>query len=310
MGGIKDNNDRGFAGDWLRRAPGLAPGAQPGPGPGFSPGIERVEAFFRGAAYGVHRHDSYAIGVTMAGVQTFRYRSALRHSVAGHAVVLHPDEPHDGQAGTDAGFHYRIAYVAPDLLQEVLGGAPLPFIDGGVSSDRRLVRAARALLADFDGAADGLAQQDALFDLAGALRQAAPSVPGRSPASVRGGDFRAVRLARDYILDTLHGVLPHRLGHCPAGRPALLTLDELARVSGRDRWSLSRDFRLYLGTSPHRYVTMRRLALARTMLVLGRPLAEAALHSGFADQSHLTRHFVAAFGMAPGRWLRLYSRSG
>lgn len=29
-----------------------------------------------------------------------------------------------------------------------------------------------------------------------------------------------------------------------------ITLDELATHSGRDRWSLSRDFRLLFGTSP------------------------------------------------------------
>lgn len=294
MARTRDNITQAGSGDWLRRAP--APWAavgQPAQIGQIEP-IERIEAFFQGVAYGAHRHDSYAIGLTMAGVQTFRYRSSMRHSVAGRAIVLHPDEPHDGQAGTDAGFHYRIAYVAPDLLQEILGGAALPHVDGGVSSHHRLVRAARALLADFDTPVDALAQQDALFDLAGALQQAAPPASGRPSAG--GGDFRAVSLARDYLHDTLN--------HAPH---ASVTLDDLARAGGRDRWSLSRDFRRYLGTSPHRYLTMRRLVLAKKMMVLGLPLADAAAHAGFADQSHLTRHFVAAFGMAPGRWMRLHS---
>ena len=54
--------------DWLRHGP-------------QSDGIDLVEAYFQGAAYGAHRHDSYAIGLTMAGVQSFRYRSAMRHSL-------------------------------------------------------------------------------------------------------------------------------------------------------------------------------------------------------------------------------------
>ena len=284
----KDQTRAFSSGDWLRRAAG----------PDDADGIERVEAFFRGAAYGAHRHDTYAIGVTMAGVQSFRYRAALRHSVAGRAVVLHPDEAHDGQAGTDAGFHYRIAYVAPELVQQILGGAALPHIDGGVSSDPRLVRAARMLLRDFATPPEPLAQQDALFDLATALRQAAPRTAGR-PRPPR-GDLRAVCLARELIHDSLRA---------PGGvPPAALTLDALADAAGRDRWSLSRDFRFYLGTSPHRYVTMRRLALAKTLLAAGVAPAAAALQAGFADQSHLTRHFVAAFGMPPGRWLRLQGR--
>ena len=47
-----------------------------------------------------HRHDSYAIGVTLRGVQSFGYRGTTEHSEAGCAFVIHPDEKHDGRAGT------------------------------------------------------------------------------------------------------------------------------------------------------------------------------------------------------------------
>jgi len=57
-------------------------------------------------------------------------------------------------------------------------------------------------------------------------------------------------------------------------------------VSGKDRWSLSRDFRALYGTSPYRYVTMRRLEYCRHLMLAGVPLAEAAIEAGFADQSH------------------------
>src|SRR5690606_2842406 len=36
-------------------------------------GIERIEARFHGKGFEPHRHDTYALGVTMAGIQTFRY---------------------------------------------------------------------------------------------------------------------------------------------------------------------------------------------------------------------------------------------
>ncbi len=35
-------------------------------------GIERSEAFFFGRPFAPHRHDTYGIGMTVAGVQTFR----------------------------------------------------------------------------------------------------------------------------------------------------------------------------------------------------------------------------------------------
>ena len=49
----------------------------------------------RDSGYGLHRHDTYAIGCTLAGVQSFHYRRGLRHSLPGGVLVLHPDEAHD-----------------------------------------------------------------------------------------------------------------------------------------------------------------------------------------------------------------------
>ena len=89
-------------------------------GSGPLDGVELFRAWLAGEAYGTHRHDTYAIGVTDGGVQVFDYRGATRASRPGHVVVLHPDERHDGRAGTPAGFGYRIVYVEPALLGEAL----------------------------------------------------------------------------------------------------------------------------------------------------------------------------------------------
>jgi len=79
----------------------------------------------------------------------------------------------------------------------------------------------------------------------------------------------------------------------------------MAQHSGRDRWSLSRDFRQLFGTSPYRYLIMRRLDLVRTLLMQGQSLASAALIAGFVDQSHMTGHFTNTWGLPPLRWLKL-----
>lgn len=139
--------------DWIYRSPQSA-------GAG---GIERIEAFFYHAGYAMHRHDTYAIGRPLAGVQSFRYRGSLRNSLPGGTMVLHPDEPHDGQAGTDDGFRYRVIYVDPALFQQALGGKPLPlpFIEGGLSDDPRLFAATESLLRAMDCPIDPLEQDDA-----------------------------------------------------------------------------------------------------------------------------------------------------
>lgn len=265
--------------DWIYRSPQTA-GAT---------GVERIEAFFHHAGYAMHRHDTYAIGRTLSGVQSFRYRGSIRNSLPGGTMVLHPDEPHDGQAGTGDGFHYRMVYVDPALFQQALGGKPLPFLKGGLSNDPRLFAATESLLHAMDSTIDPLEQDGALHELAMAL----DAVAG-GPDKPRPVDYRAAARARDYLLASLD-------------RP--VTLDELAAATGRDRWSLSRDFRTLFGTSPHRYLTMRRLDLVRQFVLRGMSLADASAASGFADQSHMTRHFKQAWGVAPAQWLKMLGSS-
>lgn len=264
--------------DWFRRAAG-----EP----------IRLEAFIAGPGYAPHRHDSYAIALTLQGVQSFRYRGGERHSLPGGVVVMHPDELHDGHAGTDEGMRYRVLYVEPGEIQRVLGGQALPFLETGVSTDPRLQQALTPLLAECTRAPEGLEYEDGLFELATALRQVCGAGQGRALREV---DYRAVELARDYLR---------------AHWDEAVDLAALERISQRDRWKLSRDFRAAFGTSPFRYLGMRRLEQARALIAAGQAIADAAAQCGFADQSHLTRQFRKAFGMTPRQWLgiRAHDRS-
>ena len=80
-------------------------------------------------------------------------------------------------------------------------------------------------------------------------------------------------------------------------------------VSGLDRFTPCPAIPRSLGTSPHRYLVMRRLEKARGMIGSGRSLVEIALETGFSDQAHFTRHFKKAHGMTPGRWASLCGRA-
>ena len=255
--------------NWLIKAPG---------------GIDRIEACFTGVAFALHRHDTYAIGMTLKGVQSFSYRGAARHSRPGQMVILHPDEAHDGRAGDEESFQYRTAYIPPAHIQTVLGGRSLPFIDGGVSGDPRLRQAIQTLLADYDHPMTALEQQDALFDLTMALQ----AVSGGATV-IRRVNREAALSARDYVEACLD---------------RSFSLDELEGASRHDRWQLSRDFRQMFGTSPYRYLILRRLDKARGMLLGGSTIAQAAYGCGFGDQSHFGRLFKKSFGMTPNAWLR------
>lgn len=249
----------------------------------FEP-IERVANRLVGAAFSPHRHDTYTVALTTAGVQAFNYRGTKRHSLPGQVLVLHPDELHDGHCNDEVGFSYRAAYIPPAHVQAVLGGAELPFVSNGVSTHPALVAAAFTMVIESAGVADPAAYEDALYDLAQAMNDVAGKLATLSVA-----DRTAVMRARDF-LDTAV-VFGARL-------------DELEQVSGCDRWQLSRDFRALLGTSPYRYLQHRRVDLAKRLLREGATLAEAAHGAGFADQSHFGRTFRKAVGLTPKQWLR------
>ena len=46
---------------------------------------------------------------------------------------------------------------------------------------------------------------------------------------------------------------------------------------------------------------------ARRLMLHGLSLADAAASAGFADQSHMTRHFSKTYGHTPARWLQIAS---
>ncbi len=259
--------------DWIRIAPSR-------------PGVERAEAFFAGHGFDPHRHDTYAIGFTLDGVQAFRYRGAVQRSFPGRVFVLHPDETHDGRAGTEIGFRYRSLYVDPGLIRDALADVrrPLPFVRDAVSDDRRLLAAIRSALEDLDRPLEDLETVQLLADLADALTAAESTGAGGT-------------------LSTRHGIAIDRArafldAHVRGG----VTAEALEVATGLGRYALARHIRACLGTSPHRYLVLRRLDRTRALIRRGATLADAALDSGFSDQSHMTRHFKKAHGLAPGRW--------
>ncbi|GAA4232825.1 hypothetical protein GCM10022254_33780 [Actinomadura meridiana] len=56
--------------------------------------------------------------------------------------------------------------------------------------------------------------------------------------------------------------------------------------------------------APHEYLVSRRIDAARALVKTGLPLPEIAQRTGFADQSHLHRHFTRIVGVTPGRYRR------
>jgi hypothetical protein len=81
-------------------------------------GVTQMNAHFTEHTFERHSHETYSIGVTASGVQTFHCGGTLHASLRGDVILFNPDEPHDGQRGTQEGFGYSMLYVAPQVVDE------------------------------------------------------------------------------------------------------------------------------------------------------------------------------------------------
>lgn len=101
------------------------------------------------------------------------------------------------------------------------------------------------------------------------------------------GTHPAVRSARSYIDDRWQDNF---------------TLGELASAAGMSPFHLLRTFSDQVGMTPSAYRRALRVENARRRLRAGASCAQAALESGFCDQSHLNRHFKHVVGVTPGQY--------
>ena len=263
-----------------------------------SGGVTLLNAHFTQHRFERHSHETYSIGVTHSGVQTFACRGARHASLAGDVILFNPDEPHDGSRGTDAGFGYSILYVDAALVHALVADRAA-FGAVGVSHAARYFKA--PVVRDPQGAL--------------LLQQAVAAVAERQE-SLHGEELTSAALV---TLLGRHGETRAHWGRecLGAGRQRMalvreyldthfandVTVQALATQAGLSRAHLTRAFTATYGMPPHAYLNMVRIRQAQAALRQGHAVADVAAACGFADQSHLTRRFKGQVGMAPARWL-------
>jgi AraC family transcriptional regulator len=95
------------------------------------------------------------------------------------------------------------------------------------------------------------------------------------------------------------------LAYIEANLGSKIAIGEMADFVALSKSHFSRAFKQSLGSSPMTYVTTRRVERAKLMMTSSRErLSDIALACGFADQSHLNRHFRRVVGISPALWRR------
>lgn len=170
-----------------------------------------------------------------------------------------------------------VASVRPSTEARALGYLPPAEIPAARNLVLALLELARAPSLD-----DALAADCALV----ALIHAIAGHDGREPP-IRGVSLTGPKLRR--VMEFISANLD---------RP--LSLETLSRIVGMDVYRFARAFKQSTGTSPHRYLLQLRVARAKELLRDGdRPIADVALRTGFATQSHFSVTFRRITGMTP-----------
>ena len=87
-----------------------------------------------------------------------------------------------------------------------------------------------------------------------------------------------------------------------------ISLADVAKLCGQSRGYFIGAFARTTGLTPYKWLQAHRLQKASAMLLESSlAIAEIALICGFADQSHLTRHFTRHFGNSPAAWRRAHN---
>ncbi|MDR0280831.1 MAG: AraC family transcriptional regulator [Paucimonas sp.] len=246
---------------------------------------ELLSARYSNQHFGRHSHDRYAFGVITQGVEKLYYRGGHHFGTAGTVVTLSPGEIHDGIPVDKAGWVYRMLYIEPNWLNEVVlsgrvAASHLHLFHQPMASDP-------ALAATFLGAhriasqsSSSLERESVLVEMLATLFQR----HGLALAGLGRGERDAVRRIKQRLDDEAE---------------QNLSLETLGAEAGMDPLYLIRVFKREVGVAPHSYQIQRRVARVQAFLRAGMELADAAVACGFFDQSHMARAFKKVVGITP-----------
>ena len=256
-------------------------------------GIETLTASYVRQTFKPHAHPEYLFGVILGGTHAVWCRGEMNHVPAGTVVTMRPGDVHHGGAGGAEGWRQRMLYIGEAGLGAILSDMAdreiAPPLDFGAAFHARplLARRFATLHAVLHASPEALARDIALDALMRAIL--GELVPGVGlPDDRRGPDGRIADVI-DYLAARVE---------------ADVTLDELCAISGLRRRQTIAAFRRHTGLPPHAWHIQQKIERVKRLLRAGLPVALAAAETGFADQSHMTRHFVAIVGVTPGAYAR------
>lgn len=214
------------------------------------PGVREVlHARFDDHAYPAHTHDSWTVLMIDRGAVAYGLDRAEHRAAPGSLTILPPHVPHDGRS-TVPGRPYRkrVLYLEPQWLPGTAVGTAVSAPTVTHPTAPAIVRGIHRALAS---PPDRMEIEHGLLELHDLVRAHLGQPTASSPR-----DDPAARRLRDLLDDRL---------------AETFTLADAARILGAHPKHLARAFTRAYGIPPHRYVTGRRVDIARRLLLAAGP---------------------------------------
>ena len=255
---------------------------------GHATGIEGLQAVSGCSArsFPRHTHDDFGFGVMVSGGQISASGRGQVEAGPGQIITVNPGEVHDGMPLGGRARTWHMFYLSPGLMDDLgegLGAGSSQNLEfqypvlGDATAARKFMTA-WSFLTSSPASTGRLAQEEHLLNSLGGLigERSIPPSAERTPHQIT-----RLRAMIDDDVCAEH------------------SLADLAHEAGLSRFQTLRAFARATGLTPHAYMVEKRLQAARRMILAGHPIADAALASGFADQSHMTRAFSSRYGLTP-----------
>ncbi|MDO5424565.1 MAG: AraC family transcriptional regulator [Eubacteriales bacterium] len=255
----------------------------------------RIEAYrFEGIVqpFPNHFHEYYVIGFIEKGQRTLSCKNRKYAIGRGDILLFHPGDNHACIQSDDGTLDYRGFNISKDVMldltEEITGIRKLPGFSRTVISDEEIACCLHSLHKLVMNGSVEFGKDEALLLLLSLLlvRYGQPFEYG-------------IPECREEIEKACAFVEQHFSER--------ISLDQICRHAGLGKSALLRAFTKSKGVTPYRYLENVRIGEAKKLLEKGIAPIDAAMQTGFSDQSHFTNYFSRFIGLAPGLYRDIFS---
>ncbi|MBR5869699.1 MAG: helix-turn-helix domain-containing protein [Clostridia bacterium] len=260
----------------------------------------------RGRDVEVHHHDFYEVYLLLDGEVDYWVDGEICRLEAGDLLLIHPQQLHRPLPGNAEIYERIVLWIDRDYLA-MLSDEDIDLcrcFDMNAPGHRMHIRASDAqkhavaarlgeLVRERHSDSVGstlLANGIFLQFMVELNRLAYHLAQAGGPLENTGSESRATENSA-----LISRVLAYIGAHCHEE----LSLDSIADYFFVSKYHLSHAFSREVGVSVYRYITIRRLMLARQLLARGIPAGDVCYHSGFRDYAGFYRAFKAEYGASP-----------